>query len=125
MKLYIQNILPYLAGSIGSFSVYQQSYKIYKTNKTRDISLYSYIISFISTLLWIIYGLFIHDFNISIASSFYLFPTIYIIIKKIAHLQFDELELTINDDEISHNSDDSNFYYDNVYNALKHTSFNN
>jgi uncharacterized protein with PQ loop repeat len=78
----MKSTIPFLAGIIGSISVFQQAYKIYVTQKTRDISLWSYIFLFISALLWVIYGLLIKDYDLLIGSTIIIPPTLYIIFKK-------------------------------------------
>lgn len=42
--IFLVKYLPIVAGSIGSLSVFQQSYKIWETTNTRDISLISYLL---------------------------------------------------------------------------------
>ena len=78
----MKSTIPFLAGIIGSISVFQQAYKIYVTQKTRDISLWSYIFLFISALLWVIYGLLVKDYDLLIGSTVIIPPTLYIIFKK-------------------------------------------
>ncbi len=78
----MKSTIPFLAGIIASISVFQQAYKIYATQKTRDISLWSYIFLFISALLWVIYGLLIKDYDLLIGSTIIIPPTLYIVFKK-------------------------------------------
>jgi len=78
----MKSTIPFLAGVIGSISVFQQAYKINVTQKTRDISLWSYIFLFISALLWVLYGLLIKDYNMLLGSTIIIPPTLYIIFKK-------------------------------------------
>ena len=51
------NLLPIIAGIVGSISVFFQAYKIYITKLTRDISLTSYLLLILSSSIWIIYGI--------------------------------------------------------------------
>lgn len=55
------NLLPLLAGSIGSISVFIQAYKIYLSKLTRDISLISYLLLILSSCIWIYYGIYKKD----------------------------------------------------------------
>jgi hypothetical protein len=45
------NLLPLLAGSIGSISIFIQAYKIYLSKLTRDISLMSYLLLILSSCI--------------------------------------------------------------------------
>ena len=81
----ITRTLPIIAGIIGSLSVFQQAYKIYITNKTRDISFISYLLLALSASIWIIYGFLINDKYLILGSMIIIPPTIYIIYKKIQH----------------------------------------
>jgi len=81
----ITRTLPIIAGIIGSLSVFQQAYKIYMTNKTRDISFISYLLLALSASIWIIYGFLINDKYLILGSMIIIPPTIYIIYKKIQH----------------------------------------
>lgn len=83
---FIVKYLPIVAGSIGSLSVFQQSYKIWKTTNTRDISLISYFLLFLSAVTWIIYGSLMKEINIIIGSSIIILPSVYIVIYKISNM---------------------------------------
>ena len=78
----MKSTIPFLAGVIGSISVFQQAYKINVTQKTRDVSIWSYIFLFISALLWVLYGLLIKDYNMLLGSTIIIPPILYIIFKK-------------------------------------------
>ena len=77
------NLLPIIAGIVGSISVFFQAHKVYITKLTRDISLTSYLLLILSASIWIIYGIFIKDNNLIIGSSIILFPSAYIVIYKL------------------------------------------
>ena len=77
------NLLPLLAGSIGSISVFIQAYKIYLSKLTRDISLISYLLLILSSCIWIIYGIYKKDNYLIIGSSIILIPSIFIVYYKI------------------------------------------
>tara|TARA_B100000925_G_scaffold289704_1_gene273194 strand:+ start:1187 stop:1453 length:267 start_codon:yes stop_codon:yes gene_type:complete len=81
----ITRSLPIIAGIIGSLSVFQQAYKIYITNKTRDISFISYLLLGLSASIWIIYGFLINDKYLILGSMIIIPPTMYIIYKKLQH----------------------------------------
>ena len=80
------NLLPLIADSIGSISVFIQAYKIYVSKLTRDISLISYLLLILSACIWIIYGIYIKDNNIILGSSIILFPSIFIVYYKINNI---------------------------------------
>ncbi len=58
-----------LAGALTTFSLVPQLIQIIRTRHTKDLSLKTYIILTIGVLLWLIYGLFIHDFAVIIANA--------------------------------------------------------
>ena len=75
-------LLPLLAGSIGSISVFIQAYKIYLSKLTRDISLISYLLLILSSCIWIYYGIYKKDNYLIIGSSIILIPSIFIVYYK-------------------------------------------
>lgn len=79
----ITRTLPIIAGLTGSLSVFQQAYKIYITNKARDISLISYSLLALSAFIWILYGFLINDKYLMLGSTIIIPPTLYIIYKKL------------------------------------------
>ena len=79
-------IFPILAGSIGSLSIFQQAIKIFKTTNTRDISLSSFFLLFISAALWVSYGFVINDLFMCVGSSIIIPPSIFIVIYKIKNI---------------------------------------
>lgn len=58
-----------IAGIIMSFGYYSQAYKIYKKKSSKDVSIFSYIIFSLGTLVWLIYGLIIRDLTIILGFS--------------------------------------------------------
>lgn len=80
------NILPILAGSVGSLSIFQQALKIYNTTNTRDISLSSFFLLFLSASLWVSYGFVINDIFMCVGSSIIIPPSIFIVIYKIKNI---------------------------------------
>lgn len=79
----ITRTLPIIAGLTGSLSVFQQAYKIYITNKSRDISLISFLLLALSAFIWVIYGFLKNDTYLILGSMIIIPPTLYIIYKKI------------------------------------------
>ena len=57
-------ILTTLAGTAMSLGYYPQAYAIYKKKSTENISLFSYTIFAIGTLIWMLYGFYLHDWTI-------------------------------------------------------------
>lgn len=84
--IFLVKYLPIVAGSIGSLSVFQQSYKIWETTNTRDISLISYLLLVFSAITWIVYGGYMKEMNIIIGSSIIILPSSYIVLYKIKNI---------------------------------------
>lgn len=59
-----------LIGIMMSVGYYPQAYKIYKTKSAKDISLYTYIIFGIGTLVWTLYGIYLRDLPIILSFIF-------------------------------------------------------
>jgi MtN3 and saliva related transmembrane protein len=51
-------------GVLMSVGYYPQAYKIWKTKSVKDISLYTYSIFSVGTLVWTIYGFYLGDLPI-------------------------------------------------------------
>jgi MtN3 and saliva related transmembrane protein len=62
-------IIGLLAGACTTLSFLPQAIKTFKMEETRDISLSMYIILSAGILLWIIYGILIHDLPVILANS--------------------------------------------------------
>ena len=77
-----------LVGSIAAFlttvAFVPQAYKVYKTNQTKDLSLFLFLIFSLGVFMWLIYGIMIEDLPIMIANSITLFLSLYILYKKIS-----------------------------------------
>ena len=85
MLLYI-HILGFIATSIGITSSIPQIYHIIKTNNTSSLSLGFYIMSCISFILWIIYGLILELPPILYGNILMLLGYGYILIRKIRNI---------------------------------------
>jgi len=59
MKIF--SILTTIVGIMMSVGYFPQAYKIYKTKSADSISLAAFIVFAFGTLLWTLYGFFIHD----------------------------------------------------------------
>lgn len=77
-----------LVGSIAAFlttvAFVPQAYKVYKTNQTKDLSLFLFLIFSLGVFMWLIYGIMKEDSPIMIANSITLFLSLYILYKKIS-----------------------------------------
>ena len=78
-------ILGFIAaiGTTGAFI--PQAYKVYKTKKTEDLSLGTFILFSTGVLLWSIYGLVVGSLSIFLANSLTFLMALYILIMKIKH----------------------------------------
>jgi lactoylglutathione lyase len=62
-------IIGFLAASLTTIAFIPQAYKTWKTKSTHDLSVIMFILLFTGILLWLVYGLLIHDLPIIIANS--------------------------------------------------------
>ena len=90
----ITDVLPIVAGLLGSISVCKQAWKAYSTGKTKDVSFQSFVFLVMSSAVWIIYGTLESKILISIGSSIILIPSTYIVIVKIKEKYFSELPVS-------------------------------
>ena len=58
-----------LAAACTTIAFFPQAYKVYKTHRTRDLSLPMYILFSIGILLWLIYGIMINNLPIISANT--------------------------------------------------------
>ena len=88
MKLHIINLCG-LSGSIGvAFSLFPQTYKVLQTSKTDSLSLYFIIITFISSILQLVYGIYYEIIPMIIANSCVLFNSIILLVFFIKNKSF-------------------------------------
>ncbi|MEK9196286.1 MAG: SemiSWEET family transporter [Patescibacteria group bacterium] len=58
-----------IAGTLGIFAFTPQAYRTIRTKQTRDLSLVTYILLVLSSVCWIVYGLYRHSPSLYIANS--------------------------------------------------------
>jgi uncharacterized protein with PQ loop repeat len=81
MKFSRINIIGYIATFLTIVHLMPQVYKIYETNYTISLSIYSYIILFCEGLLWSIYGFLTDNYLLSIGNIINILFLIYILVK--------------------------------------------
>jgi MtN3 and saliva related transmembrane protein len=63
----MMSILATILGVCMSLAYFPQAYKIYKNRSSKDISVFSYSIFALGTLVWTIYGIVLQDIPIIIS----------------------------------------------------------
>lgn len=58
-----------LAAMLTTAAYIPQAYKTIKTRSTRDLSLVTFSMLFAGTILWLVYGLYIHDTPLILANG--------------------------------------------------------
>ena len=58
-----------LAAALTTAAYVPQAYKTIKTRSTKDLSLVTFTMLFVGTILWFIYGLYIHDTPLMLANG--------------------------------------------------------
>ena len=81
----IVEIIGILAAIGTTSSFIPQAYKVFKTKKTEDLSLGMFSLFSFGTLLWIIYGLSIGSFPVTLANCVTFVLSVYILLMKIKH----------------------------------------
>lgn len=76
----ILSSLATIFGIINGFANFPQIYKIYKTKSAKDISIITYIILTIGTIIWILYGIEIKNIPILTMNTLALLEFILILI---------------------------------------------
>lgn len=71
------------AAILSSLNQFPQALKVMKTLETQSISLWMYCIVEVSIVLWLIYGILIHDIPLILADGLSLFPITYILYIKL------------------------------------------
>jgi MtN3 and saliva related transmembrane protein len=79
------NIIGFLAALISSISMAPQVVKIYKTKRTDDLSLWTFVVLATGLFLWLVYGLLIRSMPVILGNAVGFTFTVYIIIMKIRH----------------------------------------
>ena len=78
-------ILGMTAGTLCTLSFIPQVVKIYRTKNARDISLITFAVLSVGTVVWFIYGVMIKELPVMIANAVTLLLVILIIIMKIRY----------------------------------------
>ena len=76
-------IVGLLAGLFTTLSFIPQIAKIYRTQRTRDLSLSTYVLLSVGLFLWVIYGVVLRQIAIVLPNTVVLVMALYIIILKI------------------------------------------
>jgi MtN3 and saliva related transmembrane protein len=58
-----------LAAALTTAAYIPQAYKTIKTRSTKDLSLVTFSMLFVGTILWFVYGLYIHDTPLMLANG--------------------------------------------------------
>ncbi len=85
MKLSRLNIIGYIATFLTIVHLIPQVYKIYKTNHTLSLSIYTHGILFCESFLWIIYGYLTNNYLLSFGNMINILFLIYILNKIITN----------------------------------------
>ncbi|HAY33510.1 MAG TPA: hypothetical protein DCY06_05185 [Bacteroidetes bacterium] len=83
--MFLSDIIGFLAAICTTSAFFPQAYKVYKTKRTRDISLGMFWLLVAGTVLWLIYGIIIESFPIIIANIVTLNLAGYILYKKLKY----------------------------------------
>jgi len=75
----------FIAAILTTFSFMPQAYKVYKTQKTTDLSLGMFSLFTLGVLLWTIYGILLAAFPIILANIVTFILAFYILIMKIRY----------------------------------------
>lgn len=78
-------ILGFTAAVLTTTAFIPQALKTIKTKNTKDISLPMYIILTLGIMLWLIYGILIHDLPVLIANAITLIFALIILLSKIRY----------------------------------------
>jgi MtN3 and saliva related transmembrane protein len=66
------SVIPYLAtvfGTISAFANFPQAYKIFKRKSAKDVSIITYGLVLIGTIVWLLYGIEINSFPLTFANA--------------------------------------------------------
>jgi len=81
----LANTIGYIAAIIGSCMFMPQAYQIWKTKNTKGVSLVSYIMLVIVSVLWALYGLLLHATPVILVNTIIGFLSTYIVLMKLRH----------------------------------------
>lgn len=69
MSMSAADILGYAAGALTAFTFLPQVLKTWKEKSAKDVSLYMFIIAFVNEIMWLIYGVMIHNWVIILTNA--------------------------------------------------------
>ena len=78
-------IIGLVAGLCTTASFLPQIYQIYRTKKTRDISLPMFVVLAAGISLWLVYGIMLKQMPIIVANSVSLVSCLYVVTMKLRH----------------------------------------
>ncbi len=81
----IDQIIGFIAGVCTTIAFLPQALKVIKTRKTRDISLWMYIIFITGVACWLVYGVMITQYPVIIANGATLILAFIVLIYKIIY----------------------------------------
>ena len=79
----MNNIIGFIAAFCTTAAFIPQAYKVFRTQKTEDISIGMFVLMSAGVALWTVYGLLIESLPIVTANSVTLILAVYILVMKI------------------------------------------
>ncbi len=79
----LADIIGYIAALIGSLMFMPQAYQIWKTKDTSGVSLMSYFLLLVVSILWVIYGSLMQATPVIIVNSIITVLSLYIVFMKV------------------------------------------
>jgi MtN3 and saliva related transmembrane protein len=79
------DILGYAAGALTAFTFVPQVVKTWRDKHARDISLNMFILAFLNEIMWLIWGILIHNWIIIVTNAVMLFMSGAMIVMKIKY----------------------------------------
>ncbi|WP_428023216.1 SemiSWEET family sugar transporter [Arcobacter sp.] len=80
-------VIGFLAAFLTTIAFLPQVYKIYKSNKTDDLSLLTFSLFTIGVFCWLSYGIYIKNHPVILANAITFLLALYILIKIILNLK--------------------------------------
>lgn len=80
-------LIGFVAAFLTTVAFVPQVIKVYKTNKTEDLSLLTFSMFSTGVFLWLIYGLYIESYPVIIANIITFILAMYILVKIIKNLR--------------------------------------
>jgi len=63
------DMLGYAAGAVTAFTFLPQVVKTWKEKSAKDVSLWMFVIAFINEIMWLVYGIMIHNWVIILTNA--------------------------------------------------------